>query len=288
MPTTSQVLLLAAALFAAAPAKAQDAPERNRYLVSTFFVTRFLPFGLDAQASLTFNHHIGNSEDILFKTRFLSLTGTATYNPAEWSVQAALEYEPIAVFQLRAWYEYRGYFGQYGEILSWNHTVPDISDAAITAEEPNAQAAGRSTFRLEPKLRIAYGPIGVQDVVGLSYGTIGVRSGDISYFDPGAVMTMPVNGFTVSNQLSVVYLAGPLTAGALWEYFAPQGIGPDNQVHRVGVVAAYTFFDAPRAYVNKPTLIALATYNVVQRTRAGLWPTLVFGVSTETDLFIRR
>jgi hypothetical protein len=260
-------------------------------LFTTLVAGRYNPIGADAQGSLVFERPIGASDDVMLKTRFWSIGATGTYNPAEWSGSIAAEIEPLAVFQLRGLFEYRGYSGAFGEILSYGDVLAPIDDTSLraAAELGLNYPTWRTTLRLEPKLRLAVGPIGIQNVFGINYGYVAVRDPAHNvYYDPAQDLLMPADGITFSNQLSVAYLGGPLTVGGLYDFIAPRGLGAANHVHRLGPFAAYTFFDNPKAWINKPTLFAMANFNLVHRGRAGLVPTVIAGISTETDFLHPR
>src|SRR5215212_9019113 len=106
MPTRSLrsflPLLGAAMLLAVAPALAAAPPEpRNRLVLSHWTLARYYPIGLDQQAIVAFRQRIGDSDDILYRTRFWQLSVMGAWNPANWSARVEAVVEPIAVFQLR-------------------------------------------------------------------------------------------------------------------------------------------------------------------------------------------
>lgn len=262
---------------------------RNNLLLTTFFVGRYYPIGLDAQVSLVYQRHLGDSQELLWKTRFVGVSATATYNPAEWSLQAAAQWEPIAVFQLKVAGEYRGFPGGFGEILSFNTPNPSYDDASVDAASRAGlnYATHRTTLRVEPKLRAAFGPIGLENTFSAIYGNTAVRAGDTSYYDPGMDVLRPANGMTLVNQLAAVYLGERWAAGALHEWTIPMGLD-GHQVQRIGLLGSYTFYENKQAWVNKPSVFLLALFNVVHPGRAGPMPTLVVGLTTETDLLAHR
>src|SRR5262245_33117304 len=91
----------AALLLAALPAFAEGPTEpRNRLYVGTWTVGRYYPAGFDQQLELTFKQRIGDSEDLLFKTRSWQVGAMGAWNPANWSARVQAMVEPIAVFQL--------------------------------------------------------------------------------------------------------------------------------------------------------------------------------------------
>ncbi|MDQ3262281.1 MAG: hypothetical protein M3Y59_01275 [Myxococcota bacterium] len=281
-------LLLSLASFAAL---AQPAPPRDpRLLLNTFTVVRLNPLGADLQATVSYVTPIGDSDDRMWRTRFWSLGAKATVNPAEASVQGIFEYEPLAMFQLKAVAEYRGYFGGFNELLSFPTLDPEYSDTAIRAAAAAGQnyATTRYNLRVEPKLRAAFGPIGLQNTFSFIYGVNQVRPGDQVFYEASMDMLRPANGVTLVNSFNAVYLAGPMTAGLVHEWAIPIGLNPEDQIHRVGSVFSWRFYEDTAAWVNKPTVFALVMFNVQHRGRAGPIPTVVVGFASETDLWAQR
>ena len=278
------------AVLLASSAWAQSAPRESRLVLNHFAVLRLHPLGADLRETVTFVNPIGDSEDRLWKTRFWSVGATATINPAEGGLQAFFEFEPIAVFQVRAMAEYRGYFGTFNELLSFPTLAPEIDDQIIrdlgTAGENNATT--RWTLRVDPKVRLAFGPIGFQNVFTFAYANEQVPAGHLAYYDSPTDVIRPVDGVTLTNTASLVYLGGPLTAGVVHEWHLPWGLDSDYQVHRVGGVASFVFYDSPGAALNKPTVFALAQFNVIHPFRVSYLPTFVVGFSAETDLLAKR
>src|SRR5262249_47245937 len=125
-------LLGAALLLLAAPAPAEDLVEpQSRLIASTWTVGRYYPIGLDQQVTVAFKQRIGDSNDILFKPRSWQVSVMGGWNPANWTARVEAMVEPIAVFQLRAAYDARGFFGNYGNLLSSNNPNQDITDAEV-------------------------------------------------------------------------------------------------------------------------------------------------------------
>src|SRR6185295_2927373 len=78
----------AALLLAALPALAEGPTEpHDRLIAGTWTVGRVSPIGFDQQVSLTFKERIGDSEDLLFKTRSWQVGVMGAYNPANWSAR---------------------------------------------------------------------------------------------------------------------------------------------------------------------------------------------------------
>jgi len=290
MPPTFRLLAPLLALVPSLALAQSGAPREPRLLLTTFTVARLNPIGADLRAMVVYVSPIGDSEERMWKTRFWSVAATATVNPAEGSVQGSFEYEPLAMFQLKAVAELRGYFGGFNEQLSFPTLQPAYTDTAI--REAAAAGMNYSTTRynlsLQPRLRAAIGPIGLQNTFSVIYGVNSVRAGDVVFYEPSMDMLRPANGFTLVNNFNAVYLAGPLTAGLVHEWAVPWGLSPRDQIHRLGGVFAWRFFDDSRAWFNKPTVFSQVMFNLKHRGRAGPVPTFVVGLATETDLWAQR
>lgn len=285
MPPAARPALLL--LLAATASAAGESSPDTRLIASTFTVVRYYPIGLDQQLTLKLRQKIGDSEDILFRSRYWSLEAMGAWNPANWSARVAAEVEPIAVFQLRAAYNTRGYFGGFGAILSSPSPTQDITDPAIaTATANDEDYAGMvNSFSVEPTLQIAFGPIGIRNVFSWSWGAWTARTGDLFVYDPGPDLLVPANGATLSNNATVVFLGDRFFAGALYQWINPLGV--PAAVHRVGLIGSYTFYDRGAAnpgWFNKPTVLALALFHLQHPGRAGFFPTLIVAFSTESDL----
>jgi hypothetical protein len=279
---------LPALLLLAAPAFAEGPTEpRDRVIAGTWTVGRYYPIGFDQQVSLAFRQRIGDSEDILYKTRFWQVGAMGAWNPANWSARVEATVEPIAVFQLRVAYDTRSFFGGYGVLLSSadpNQAITDAAVAAATAADLDYPGAVHG-ITVEPALQAAFGPFVFRNTFGIEYNVWGVRAGDLYVYDPGPDILRSAQGWTLTETATFGYLGGNLFAGAQYIWINPVGVD-GNQEHKVAALAAWTFFDrgAEHGLFNKPTIVALAIFNIIHRGRAGPFPTLVAGFSSESDL----
>src|SRR5262245_12106737 len=184
-------LLSTAVLLSAAPALAADPPEpRERYTLGTFLVGRYNPIGFDLQGTLGYRQRIGDSDDLLFKTRFWSLSMMGGWNPANWSARVEAMVEPIAVFQLRAAYDTRGYFGIFGAQLSGSNSRFDITNEALDKSIGSYPAVVHA-FTLEPTLQAAIGPVAIRDSFAVEYANWDIPFGHSYVYDPGADLIRP-------------------------------------------------------------------------------------------------
>jgi hypothetical protein len=286
-----RVVAALAMIASATPALAADGDRpmepRDRLMVTTFTVGRYNPIGLEQEAMAIFKRRIGDSDELLFRTRFWSIGAGGAFNPANWTAKVEAEVEPIAVFQLKAAYEAFGYFGNFGSIVSSADPNMDITDAGLAAAADrgeNRPTIGQ-TLSLHPTLQAAVGPIAVRNTFSVTYGNWSVPNGHTVYYDPGPDLLLPADGVTLSNSAAAVYQGGPLVAGALYQWFNPLDV-PNNMVHRVGALATWAFVDRGPGpgYFNKMSVVFLSLFNVQHRGRAGLFPTLILGISTESDL----
>lgn len=278
----------AALLLAALPALAEGPTEpHDRLIASTWMVGRYYPAGADLVGTLTFKQRIGDSEDVLYKTRSWQVGVMGAWNPANWSARVEAMVEPIAVFQLRAAYDVRGFYGVLDALLSSTDPHQDISDAALDRAAATDQdyPGNVQGITVEPALQAAFGPFVFRNTFGIEYNVFSVRPGDTVVYDPGPDILRAARGWTLTESATLGYLGAHLFAGAQYIWIDPVGV-VGNQEHKVAAIAAWTFFDRGVAHglFNKPTLVAIAIFNIVHRGRAGPFPTLVAGLSTESDL----
>ncbi|HEY8211503.1 MAG TPA: hypothetical protein VIG99_28665 [Myxococcaceae bacterium] len=288
LPTSRPSLpLLGAALWLAAAPALADAENlvepRNRLVGSTWTVGRYNPLGFDQQVTMTFKQRIGDSDDILFKTRSWQVGVMGGWNPANWSARAEAMVEPIAFFQLRAAYDVRGFFGGLGAIYSGPGPDLDITRPAVAAAEAQEYAGIVQGITLEPALQAAFGPIVIRNTFGIEYASWSVRAGDAVVYDPGPDIARPARGWTLTETGTVGYLNGHLFAGAQYIWINPVGL--PRQQHKVAALAAWTFYDrgAEHGWFNKPTVLAVAIFSLVHGGLAPFPPTMVVGLSTESD-----
>jgi len=278
-------VLGAALLLAALPALADGPTEpHDRLIAGTWTVGRVSPIGFDQQVSLAFKERIGDSEDLLFKTRSWQVGVMGAYNPANWSARVEAMVEPVAVFQLRVAYDVRGFFGIFGALLSGNDGNRDISTRQIDIDNQTMDHPGFvQGITVEPALQAALGPFVFRNTFGFELAAWKLHDGDAFVYDPGPDLVRAAQGWMLTETATLGYLSPHLSAAVQYIWVNPVDV-PGNRQHRVAALAAWTFYDrgVQHGLFNKPTLVAVAFYNIVKAHDRDF--TLVAGFSTESDL----
>ncbi|HYV44332.1 MAG TPA: hypothetical protein VFA20_05690 [Myxococcaceae bacterium] len=275
----------AALLLAALPALAEGPTEpHDRLIAGTWTVGRVSPIGFDQQVSLTFKERIGDSEDLLFKTRSWQVGVMGAYNPANWSARVEAMVEPVAFFQLRAAYDVRGFFGIFGALLSTNDGNWNICTACVDAANMTSDFPGFvQGVTVEPALQAALGPFVFRNTFGFEFTVWNLHNGDRFVYDPGPDLLRAAQGWTLTETATLGYLGSHLFAGVQYIWVNPVDL-PSQRQHRVAALAAWTFYDrgVQHGLFNKPTLVAVAFWNIVKDHDRDF--TIVAGFASESDL----
>jgi hypothetical protein len=194
-----------------------------------------------------------------------------------------VEWQPIAVFNLKALVDAYGFFGTAGMLQSFRSPLDEYSDALrgtrSTAGE-NYSTTGWHAM-LQPTLQARVGPVAVQNVFTVDYFNMRLRSGDTLWYDAGPDTLLPGRGFSLTEEVNLVYLAGPLTVGGTFRYllplYSPESFRPGEDAHavdnsnmRLGLLAAYTFFEGGYSSFNHPTVFVTANWHLRHRYRTGV------------------
>lgn len=279
--------VLAALIASTAVAQPVAAPPPDaRVVLNTFTVIRANPIGLDLQGTLGYRKRIGDSEELLWKSRHYSLNAMATINPANATLQAFAVVEPIAVFQLKVGAEYRQFFGILGNLLSSADPDMAVNAPDLKLLEAGQYASYGYNFYAEPVLQAKVGPVAIRNAFNVGYRGVGLRAGDTTYYDPALDLRLPGSGVLIQNTAMALYIAERWVAGLRYDLHNPLNYA-NNDVHRAGFLAAYTFWDNGPSMWNKGTVLAMAHWPLKHPAGAsrGAVPTFVVGFSTESDLF---
>jgi hypothetical protein len=124
--------------------------------------------------------------------------------------------------------------------------------------------------------------------------------GDRVWYDGTLDTLVPGKGFIATNDLDVLFLGKPpLVVGARYSLVKPlyasrhlagdELLAGDNSHHRVGVLAAYVFWDEGYTAFNKPAVLLNVAWYLRHRYRTGAevnqaMPYVVLGFAFQSDL----
>ncbi len=291
----TSVILLALPLSAAAEPPALPAIPAQRLVLNSLSIFRYNPIGLETRARFGWQqkfyegHHRATNDNFWFAGTYIRLS------PAGARAAAMVELQPVAMFNLRLTAEKILYFGNFTFVQSRVSANDDLSDAAMKANAtgPLGNTSGGGThLSVEPKLQAAVGPIVIRSSAFFGHFDMALRRGDRVWYEATLDVPVPGDGWVFANDVDVL-LRRPmgeamLTIGARYSMVRPlyrqrdvlPGEDPDaaaarNDHHRVGLVAAYTFYDRGISAFNKPTVVVLAHRYLDHRFRMGVGPNAV-------------
>jgi hypothetical protein len=297
--------LLTGLLFSASTSLASTPPRTDiptrRLNVDHFFAGGYNPIVGEYRVRVTHKQRLGLSEELLWRDTFLSLGGQARLNPCYGGVGPFVEWQPIALFNLKALAEVYGVFGTAGMLQSFRSPLDEYSDALQGARATAGESYATTGWHamLQPTLQAMVGPVAVQNVLTVDYFGMRLRGEDTLWYDAGPDTLLPGRGFTLTEEVNLAYIAGPLTVGGTFRYILPlyseEHFRPgedrravDNSNMRMGLLAAYTFFDGGYSSFNHPTVFVMANWHLHHRYRTGAEtaqaiPFIAVGFSAQQD-----
>jgi len=278
----------------------REIPAR-RVSISHLVVATYNALGAEYQLKPGLQYRLNKSDDLLLHDTFTFAGAFIRLSPVYATAGPLVEWQPLAIINLRARAEALGYFKSLGVLQSWRSPYDDHSDTAQSLR--NAAGENYSTYGLhatvEPTLQAQVGPIAVQNHFSLDYWNMRLHSGDTVWYDAGPDHAIPGNGFTLLEEASLVYLRGPLTAGLNFRYAAPlfteanfrpgedpHGLNESNS--RLGAIFAYTFFNRGYTPFDQPTVFVLVQWWLHHHYRtgqdvSGVIPFVAVGFSFQQD-----
>ena len=284
----------------------EQPPPPQRLVLSGSAGARYNPLALGTDVTLELRQRLYSSSALPLQDNFLSLGLGAGVSPATASASVTRSLQPLTLVTLFASATLINFFGDFGNLQSFPSPRADWSDQArddlssLPAGDPRRNyAATATTLAFGATLRGQLGPVAFFERIAFTRSQATLRAGDRVYYDPIQAALVPNRGFLLSNELDVVFLAGPLTAGVQWSvlhpYFGARHFAPgepltaeDSQM-RAGPVVAYRFFKEDGRHFNEPTVFLLVNWWLQDRYRTGaqvsqIVPFLAFGFGFWGDL----
>ena len=296
----ARLALLATTLCAPCAAAAEDKPpaplpERRLYLTD-LTILRVNPMGLETQLRLGYQQKLYDAESLALRDNFLYGGTYVRLSPAAVRTAGVFEAQPASVLNLRFTVEYLRYFGTAGYLQSAPTADVDFSDSALADARDSAYSTGGLHATFEPLLQAKIGPVAIRSRALLGYFDMDLRGGDRVWYEATLDAPLPGIGLTLANDLDVLYVTDfGLTAGLRYSMVAPrytraQSPGDtDTSHHRLGLLAAYTFYDDGYTGFNKPTAVLITSWYLKHRYRTGedvprAVPYVIAGFAFTSDL----
>ena len=280
---------------------------QNRLVVSDLTVFRYNPVGLETQIRAGYQRRLFASENPLFRDNFVFLGVLPKLNPAFLRIGPAVDVQPLSILHLRAGVEHVRFFGTFGFLQSFASPRADYSDSTLD-DRQDPDDDGESSYAtdgthafFEPTFQIKIGHIVVRNKFSVEYWNLGLRGGDTVFYDATLDTLVPDDGMNITNDADVLYATDwGLTAGLRHSFVRPiyeaEHFQPgenrgfiENRHNRLGVLAAYTFFDRGYTRFNKPTVIVISSWYLSHRWRTGedvsrAVPYFVLGFAFQSDI----
>lgn len=292
-------LLLPVLSVAQSPIAAPEIPS-NRLVINSLLVTRLNPIGLELQTRGGYQKRLYANEAPLFRDNFLFVGLYPRISPALVKVGPVVEFQPLSIFNLRLSAEYVGFFGTQGYLQSRASPVGDYSDSTLKTgkEAGDFYSASGSRLAIEPFVQVKAGPFALRNRFALEYWNIGLRDGDRVFYEATLDTLVPGKGLTYANDVDLLFLGlPPLVLGARHSLVRPvytsrqlaEGESINNGHHRLGLLAAYVFYDEGYTAFNKPAVILNVAWYLRHRYRTGAdvnraVPYVVLGFAFQSDL----
>jgi hypothetical protein len=274
----------------------------RRLVINNLLAVRLNPLGLENQTRLGYQSVLYRNEGALFRDNFLFLGANSRLSPASIKAGPSVELQPLSIFNLRLSAEYVGFFSTFGFLQSRPSPNADYSQASRDAGDEAGQEYATSGMRLaiEPLVQLKVGPIAVRNRFSLEYWSMRLRGEDRVWYDATLDTLVPGKGFNYANDLDVLFLGRPpLVVGARYSLVEPlyasrqlpagEDLAVDNSHHRVGLLAAYVFWDEGYTAFNKPAVLLNVAWYLTHRYRTGAEvsqavPYVVLGFAFQSDL----
>lgn len=275
----------------------------NRIVASDLTILRLNPLGLETQLRLGYQRRLHDSENAALRDNFAYLGTYTRINPAAVRVAALAEVQPLSILNLRFTAESLHFFGTQGNLQSFQSAADNYSDTAMRARKAAGASYAASGIHVsfEPLLQAKLGDLVVRDRAFFGWFSMDLRAGDRVWYEGTLDTAVPRRGVVLANDLDLLYFGiNGLAIGPRWSLVAPQYGAADvrpgedpanlrNGYMRLGLLAAYTFFDRGFTAFNKPTALLITSWYLNHRFRdgtdvSGAMPYVIVGFSFQSDL----
>lgn len=257
---------------------------RHKWIYAALVGLRYNPLGVTIDAKTGHRLQVIDKDHVLFRDSYL-LSGIRVFaTPAYTRVGPHVEFQPLAVLNLYASYNFLGYYSTFDMLQSFPSATSDYSDSALDARgATGANYPGRGQIAdISALLQLKVGPIAVRSNVVFYWAKMNLRNGDRVWHDPFMDIAFPRQGWGVTNDSDLIYLVrnSGLKLGGRYSlahaFYRAENFLPGEPVsrpngphHRAGPAVLYTFFDRPEQRFNKPTIVLLAQWFIQHRYRTG-------------------
>ncbi|MFK7991630.1 MAG: hypothetical protein AB8I08_36775 [Sandaracinaceae bacterium] len=283
-------LAVALGLWVSAPASAQVQPQPEVSLsYENVFAARVNPLGLVDIARFSLRIRLYESDSPILTQNYIGFGIVPAVSAAWGRVGALVEVQPLSILRLYARYDFMGYFSTFNLFSSFESANSEFSDTVVRDRTEIAGMENYATYggilTAGATLQIALGPFAARNLFRAIYSSYDVRDGDRVFYDPILDVLMPNDSWIAINEVDALGLFDvddfSFALGLRWSYvhafyddghYAPgedPSDPPDNDIHRLGPIFAWTLMRDPGAMFDQPQIIVLAQWHLVHRYRTG-------------------
>jgi hypothetical protein len=264
------------------PGKAQlIVPPSSRLYLSSLTIARYNPLGLETQNRLMYSLRLFDSSSLLYRDTFFALGLSLKASPAYLKVGPLIEFQPIAILNMRIGYEFIQYFGTFGYLQSYSVSNAPYSDDTRDETKQSAYSTDGHHYYIEPTLQMKSGDFAARSKFAFEYWDMNLHQGDRYFYDATLDTLVPLRKLIWTNDTDFVYMKGPWTAGIRYSAVIP---GTDSYHMRVGPLVAWSFNTHEYTSFSKPTILIVSGWYVRHPNRQGGVPYILLGFSFSTDL----
>lgn len=260
---------------------AATAPDRIVY--QNLVAGRGMPAGLVDRFQIGYRRQLVQKYTPLWQDSQASAKFDTTVTPAYATAGAVAEVQPLTVFRVAARYQWIGYFGTFGNVLSYPSPLDEYDPArrkAATDAGDNYVTSGH-LVDVATLLQAKAGPVIVRSELVWRYLALDLRNGDRVYFDQYLDVVVPNRGSTLLLDTDVLGELGQhLLVGARYSLVAPLYRdrhyrpdepldNPNGPISRLGPAALYRIFDRPGSRFDAPSIVLITQWHLRHRYRVG-------------------
>jgi hypothetical protein len=275
--------VLASSLSAEEPAVI--VPPSDRLYWASLSIIRYNPLGLETQNRLMYSKRLADSTSPLFRDTFIALGPSVKLNPAYVKAGGYLDFQPIAVFNLRLAYEYIDYFGTQGYLQSSAVRNADYDDDLRKDNEDQAYSTKGHHYFAEPTVQMKVGKIAARSKFGFEYWDLDLHKDDKYFYDATLDTMVPTKKVVWTNDSDLIYMSGQLTLGLRYSAVFP---GTDQSHMRLGPLFAWSFNTDDYTSFNKPTLLVILGWYLDHPNRIGGVPYALVGFAFSMDFMTAK
>ena len=280
-----QTVLLLMVLFAVSPVMGQEGDRQyspHGVSYDNLTVLRYNPQGLQDDFKVHYRYQLyGEEPSLLFRDCEILAGSTVYLTPAFVRTGARVGVRPLAILYLEARMDWMASFGLLGHVVGFPSPLSDASDGTVKerSEDEAIQTTGWIAT-LTAELRGKVGPVVLRSKGAMIHANMDLNAGDSVWYEGVNDVLMPSDGWMLHLDNDLLWMdGGPWVFGirhTMDHVFYPDTDGLDgdaldekNQTHRLGILAAYRFFDEPGAAFNRPTLAMIVNWHLKHPYRTG-------------------